>query len=143
MNQILYHNKEMTHLLLGPFWIKIHEIFNTLLGFKVKNTQKSVPSNDNPFYTPCQLNPMAAVSHLQNLTRLPTVSDSAPGGRGRGEPTWPPDLGPIDLLMWASWPPDATPLDFLIWVSLTWWFLRTDEALPPNMGPMSKICQTS
>ena len=50
LNQILYHNTEMVHLLLEPFTLKIYQIFNKLLGFKVENSSKSVPSIDNHFY---------------------------------------------------------------------------------------------
>ena len=35
LNQILYRNKEMAHLILEPFTLKICEILNKLLGFKV------------------------------------------------------------------------------------------------------------
>ena len=42
----------MTHLFFESFMLKIYEIhvLNKLLGFKVKNTPKNVPSTDNHFY---------------------------------------------------------------------------------------------
>ena len=50
MNKTLYHNKEMTHLFFEPFRLKIYEILNKLLWFKLENSPKSVPSTENRFY---------------------------------------------------------------------------------------------